>query len=159
MTDGTRRFDRTWVNALLSPKRLGQFISVGAAGVVVDLATLLVLTEGFDVSPYIAGLVSIEAAILVMFLINEHWTFAEVGADGRRSLLWRAVRSHAVRAAGSTTQYLIYVAILSQAGGPVAFLTINVLPVIAKVVGISVGMVVNYTFESLFTWRVHVDEN
>ena len=158
MTDGTERFDRAWLDALLSPKRFGQFVSVGAAGVVVDLTTLITLKEGLGVPAYIAGILSIEAAILVMFLINEHWTFAEVGADGRRSFLWRGLRSHAVRAAGSTTQYVIFLVLFYRLHQHLVVADVDGWLVVAKIAGIAVGMVVNYTFESLYTWRVHVDE-
>ncbi|MHB9285736.1 GtrA family protein [Halobacteriales archaeon Cl-PHB] len=159
MTDRTKRFDRSWLNALLSPRRFGQFVSVGAAGVVVDLTTLVTLKQGLGVPAYLAGILSIEAAILVMFLINEHWTFAEVGAEGRRSFLWRGLRSHAVRAAGSTTQYIIFLTLYYRLHQQLLLGGIDAWLVVAKMAGIAVGMVVNYTFESLYTWRVHLNED
>ena len=142
------------IDALRSRARFGQFVSVGVVGALCDTTVLVVLTEVFGVLPEIATIIGIETAILVMFAINENWTFADEGRAGRRSLLGRLLKSHTVRAAGSTTQFVVFVAIFR--GVPV---TLNVVGVdawlvVAKGCGIGVGMLVNYVAESLFTWRV-----
>ena len=169
MIDGGDRLE-----ALASRVRFGKFVSVGAVGAVVDTAVLLTLAEGLGVLPELATLIGIETAILVMFAVNERWTFADEGAPGRRSLLGRLKRSHLVRVAGSLTQFGVFVLVYR---GLFVALTLGDLPVwtgvvaavglssstvagldvwllVAKATGIGVGMVVNYVFESLFTWRV-----
>ena len=145
--------------ALRSRVRFGKFVSVGAFGAACDTTVLVVLTEAFGVLPEIATLVGIETAILVMFALNERWTFAGEGRDGRRSLLQRVVRSHAVRAAGSITQFLVFVALFRGVPVDVTLAGIDAWLLVAKAGGIGVGMVVNYIFESLFTWQVHVGES
>lgn len=144
----------SFVDALRSRVRFGKFVSVGVVGAVCDTTVLVTLTQ-LGVLPEVATLVGIETAILVMFAINENWTFAEHGAADGRSLLGRLGRSHGVRAAGSLTQFVVFVAIFR--GFPVTALVagVNLWLLVAKGGGIAVGMVVNYIFESLFTWRVH----
>ncbi|MFB6360537.1 MAG: GtrA family protein [Halobacteriales archaeon] len=161
------------IAALVSGVRFGQFVSVGAVGAMVDTVVLVTLAEGFGVLPELATLVGIESAILVMFAVNERWTFAGEGAPGRGPLLGRLKRSHAVRVAGSLTQFGVFVLVyrglfvpvtLGQlslwsvlAGGlglPTTLAGLDVWLLVAKGTGIGVGMVVNYVFESLFTWRV-----
>ena len=172
MTDGPRFGEPA---ELLSGIRFGKFVSVGAIGAVCDTAVLVALTAGLGVLPELATLVGIETAILVMFAINERWTFADEGSRGRTPLLGRLKRSHLVRAGGSLAQFLVFVvvyrllfvpvtlgdvAVVRAAlglvgGGGVAGLDLWLL--VAKGTGIGVGMVVNYAAESLFTWRVGID--
>ncbi len=160
--------------ALASGVRFGRFVSVGVVGAVVDTVVLLTLAEGLGVLPELATLVGIETAILVMFAVNERWTFAGEGDPGRGPLLGRLKRSHLVRVAGSLTQFAVFVlvyrvlfvavtlgdlplwtAAVDAVGlGPGSLAGLDVWLVVAKGTGIGVGMVVNYVFESLFTWRV-----
>ncbi len=143
------------VGSLLHGVRFGKFVSVGVVGAVVDVTVFMLLAEAGLLPPELATLVGIETAILVMFTVNEHWTFADEGAPGRRSLLRRLGRSHAVRAAGSLTQFAVFLAVLWSFDVEVALFGIGLWKLVAKVSGIGVGMVVNYVFESLFTWQVH----
>lgn len=174
MTDG-RPLGR--VEALLSGVRFGKFVSVGVVGAICDTAVLVTLTEGFGVVPEVATLVGIETAILVMFAINERWTFADEGAPDRRSLFGRLKRSHVVRALGSTTQFVVFVIVyrllfvpidLGDLGlwrvavgvvgtGAAGLAGIDLWLLVAKGTGIGIGMLVNYVAESLVTWRVGVD--
>jgi putative flippase GtrA len=147
------------LDALRSRVRFGRFVSVGVVGAACDTTVLLVLTEAFGVLPEVATLIGIETAILVMFAINEHWTFAGEGRDSRRSLLGRAVRSHGVRAAGSLTQFLVFVAVFRGIAVTLTLGGVDMWLLVAKGSGIGVGMVVNYVFESLFTWQVHAGES
>jgi putative flippase GtrA len=141
--------------ALRSRVRFGKFVSVGVVGAVCDTTVLVVLTEVFGVLPELATLAGIETAILVMFAVNERWTFAGQGRGDARSLFRRALRSHGVRAAGSTTQFLVFVALFRGLSVTVTLQGLDVWLLVAKAGGIGVGMVVNYVFESLFTWQVH----
>jgi len=144
--------------ALVSTVRFGQFVSVGAIGAVFDVTTLVVLTELFGVAAAVANVASIETAILVMFVVNERWTFAEHGANGLRSVGRRLVRSHVVRAGGSTLQYVLFVAVFYNVAVDLSVAGVDLWLVVVKGGAIGVAMVVNYVFESLFTWRVHAGE-
>jgi putative flippase GtrA len=149
----------TAIDALRSRVRFGKFVSVGVVGAVCDTTVLVVLTEVFGVLPELATLAGIETAILVMFAINERWTFAGEGDGDTRSLLRRVLRSHGVRAAGSTTQFLVFVAVFRGLAVPLTVSGFDLWLLVAKGSGIGVGMVVNYVFESLFTWQVHTEES
>ena len=141
--------------ALISGVRFGQFVSVGAIGAVFDVTTLLVLTELAGLSAAVANVASIETAILVMFTVNEHWTFADEGGDDGRSLARRLVRSHVVRAGGSTLQNLLFVGVFYTVTVELAVAGVDLWLVAVKGGAIAVAMLVNYVFESLFTWQVH----
>jgi putative flippase GtrA len=146
------------VESLLHGVRFGKFVSVGVAGAAVDITAFMFLAEVAGVPPEVATLVGIETAILLMFAINEHWTFADEGASGRRSLLGRLVKSHGVRAAGSLTQFTVFVVVLWYFFVPIAVYGVGLWKLVAKVSGIGVGMLVNYVFESLFTWEIHRED-
>ncbi|MCG1004157.1 MULTISPECIES: GtrA family protein [Halobacterium] len=144
--------------ALVSTVRFGQFVSVGAVGAVFDITTLVVLTELFGVAAAVANVVSIETAILVMFAVNERWTFADHGDTDARSVGRRLIRSHLVRAGGSTLQYVLFVAVFYNVAVDLSVAGVDLWLVVVKGGAIGVAMLVNYVFESLFTWRVHADE-
>jgi putative flippase GtrA len=137
---------------------------------------LVLLSEWIGVLPELATLAGIETAILVMFLVNERWTFASHGPDDRASFFARLKRSHAVRAAGVTTQYLIFLVlyrglyvsvsladltvwqwVVDTVGTGMGLGGLDVWLLVAKGAGIGIGMLVNYVFESVFTWQVHLD--
>lgn len=157
MTDGTPNSpDR--LGSLLSGIRFGKFASVGAVGAMVDVSMLLVLTEGVGIAPEIATLLSIECSILTMFAINENWTYAEEGASGLGPLARRLGRSHGVRAVGTAAHLLVFYLLLWNQFMTVTGAGIDFWPVVAKGSGIAAGVVFNYTFESLVTWQIHLEE-
>lgn len=136
------------LEALVAPRRLGQFISVGLVGAVVDMLVLSVLVETGVLGPEAGKVVSAEAAIVVMFIANEGWTFTEYGTDGVGALVGRFLRSNAVRAVGAGVAWAVLVALIHGVG--MWYLAANA-------VGIGVGAVVNYTAETLVTWQVHAE--
>jgi putative flippase GtrA len=130
---------------LLSAVRMGQFLSVGVLGAVVDNAVLAALVEFAAIQPTVAKIGSAEAAIVLMFLLNEHWTFADTGTVSYAALGRRFLTSNTVRIGGAATALVVLYLLHEQFG--VWYLAANV-------AGIGVGFVVNYVLESLFTWRV-----
>jgi putative flippase GtrA len=141
------------LDALLSGVRFGQFASVGALGAVCDTGLVVLLTSYAGVYRGSAKLVGAEVAIIVMFLVNEHWTFSTEGGSGRWSLVRRFLKSNLVRAGGVLVATVVFVFVSGldyrfPVGGEGLWL------VFANGVGIGVGMFVNYVAESLFTWRV-----
>ncbi|ELY47973.1 GtrA family protein [Natronorubrum bangense JCM 10635] len=139
---------RRRVRALLSTARFSQFVGVGVAGAAVDNVALLLLVEVTALGPVAAKVLSWELSIMVIFAINERWTFAEYGAMTPRALGRRFVRSNAVRFAG----FLVTLSVLAILVGwfDVWYLTANL-------IGTGIGFFVNYTCESLITWKVHRD--
>ena len=144
-----------WLAALAAPRRFGKFVSVGAVGAAFDTIVLLTLVEVFGLLEEAAVLVGIETAILVMFTLNEGWTFRGTGTNGWRATGRRLGRSHAVRAAGSVVQFLVFVALFRLPSVSLSVSGLDVWLLVAKGGGVACGMLVNYVFETLFTWRVH----
>jgi len=142
--------------SLVSGVRFGKFVSVGAVGAVVDTTILFTLVEFGGFPAVWTNLLSIEVAILVMFAINERWTFATHGREG--GLLRRVFRSHAVRATGTTVQVVVFTVLIELVAVRLLVSGFDLWLLVAKGTGIGLGMLVNYVFESLFTWRVHVDD-
>jgi len=139
---------------LVSTVRFGKFASVGAAGATLETIIVTILTVPFTVYPLFAKVVGAEASITLMFLLNERWTFAEEGNDGRRSLLGRYLRSHVVRAGGLALAFLVYAALIELTVVTITVGGSDFWPPVANLIAIGTALSVNYVAESLFTWRV-----
>jgi putative flippase GtrA len=141
------------VDSLLSRSRFGKFVSVGAVGAVFDVTTATVLRE-LGVFPELAVFIGIEVAIVVMFLLNDNWTFAEQGAAGVGAALRRLLRSNLVRAGGILVQLATFRVLFRVVALELTVVGIDGWFVFSKVAGIGTGMLVNYVAESVVTWRV-----
>ncbi|MFB6281543.1 MAG: GtrA family protein [Haloferacaceae archaeon] len=140
--------------ALVSGVQMGQFASVGALGALCDNAVLVALKLGAGVAPIVAKAAGAETAIVVMFLANEHWTFADAGDAGRRAFLGRLARSHLVRAAGVCIQLAVYWVLTERVTVSLVVLGTDLWFLAASPIAIGAAMGVNYVAESLFTWRI-----
>jgi putative flippase GtrA len=127
-------------------QRLWQFIAVGTVGSACDYAVLIGLVELFAAPLVVAKIVSAEAAVLLMFAINETWTFSTWGANSLRGILRRLATSNLVRVGGIAVATAVFLVLTTQYG--VSYL-------VANAVGIAAGFTINYTMENLFTWRTH----
>jgi putative flippase GtrA len=158
---------RARFRALVSAVRFGKFVSVGVVGAVCDNAVLLAST-GFGVASALAGLVGtpglapevakalgIEAAVVVMFLLNERFTFAAEGRAGVVALVRRLLTSNLVRLGGITVQLVVFSLVYRRLPTPFSVGGVDLWLLVASVTGIGAGMLVNYVAESLVTWRVH----
>jgi putative flippase GtrA len=145
------------LDALQSRARFGKFVSVGVVGAISDNTMLAVLGLAFGVPEMLAKAAGIETAIIVMFLVNEHWTFADEGEGGTLAFARRLGKSHLVRAGGSTVQLIVYWVLTQQLTFELVMFGTDLWFIAASPIAIGVAMVVNYVFESLFTWQVHVD--
>jgi putative flippase GtrA len=144
--------------SLVSGVRFGQFLSVGVVGAISDNSVLAVLGLLFAVPDLWAKAAGVETAILVMFLVNEHWTFSGDGEAGLRPFLKRLVKSHLVRTGGVTIQLVVYWVLTQQLTVELVVAERDLWFIAASPIAIAAAMVVNYVFESLFTWQVHHDE-
>ena len=155
MSDGTRFGERA--DSLLSGVRFGKFVSVGAIGAVSDNTVLTALKLGLGVPELWAKAAGIETAILVMFLVNEHWTFSGDGEAGLRPFLRRLGTSHLVRTGGVTVQLVVYWLLTQRLTVELVVAGRDLWFIAASPIAIAAAMSVNYVFESLFTWQVHRD--
>lgn len=148
---------RSQLRALASSGRVGRFVSVGVVGFVSDITTSTALRE-LGILPELAALVGIEVAVVVMFLLNDNWTFAGEGANGLRATLRRLATSNLVRAGGIAVQLAVFVGVYRLLFVDVQVAGIDAWFVVGRVIGIGAGMAVNYIAESLLTWRVHAND-
>ncbi len=146
------------VDALLSGARFGQFASVGVVGALSDNAVLATLNLVFGVPELWAKAAGVETAIVVMFLVNEHWTFAGQGAAGRIPFLKRLGKSHLVRSGGVAVQLTVYWFLVTYIDFTLLVLGTDLWFLAASPIAIGVAMSLNYVFESLFTWEVHAGD-
>ncbi len=149
---------------MISLERLAQFGFVGALGAVVDMIVLAALHGRLGLPLVVAKCGSAEAGIVVMFAINESWTFADHGHRGVRAAGKRFLTSNVVRAGGFVVGTVVLLALVNWTDtGPVLTHTLglgngflaNDFYLVANVVGLGAGFVSNYFCESLVTWRVH----
>ncbi|MFB6308607.1 MAG: GtrA family protein [Haloarculaceae archaeon] len=150
-----KRFVPERFHSLLSGVRFGQFVSVGIIGAISDNTVLAVLGLVFSVPELWAKAAGIETAIVVMFLVNEHWTFAAEGEPGLLALARRFGKSHLVRSGGVAVQLSIYWGLTQWLTVEVVVLGRDIWFLLASPIAIGVAVFVNYVFESLFTWQVH----
>jgi putative flippase GtrA len=143
------------VDALRSRERVGKFVSVGAVGFAADLSVSTLLNEwGVLPAPELAVAVGIEVAIVVMFVLNDRWTFPEAGRDARGPILRRLARSHIVRVGGIATQLAVFALVYRGLPVDLSVAGVDAWFVVGKTSGVAAGMIVNYVAESLFTWRI-----
>ena len=143
------------IGELASGIRFGQFASVGALGAICDNSVLLGLTA-LGVVPVAAKLVGAETAIIIMFAVNERWTFAAEGRPGLRPLGRRFLTSNLVRAGGVLVATAVFAILVRFVPFSIPIGGTDLWYLGANLIGIGVGMVVNYIAEGLFTWRVGV---
>lgn len=154
------------IRSLLSVVRFGQFASVGVVGAVCDNTVLLLSSElGFAATvasllgipgfaPEVAKALGIETAIVVMFLLNDNWTFRRADGGGT-SRLRRLLTSNLVRFAGIAVQLLVFSLVYRRLFVELSAFGVDLWLLVASLCGIGLGMLVNYVTESLVTWRVH----
>ncbi|WP_339104556.1 GtrA family protein [Haloterrigena salinisoli] len=148
MSDSLAEAVRTRFRALLSTARFGQFAGVGIVGATVDMVGLALLVDVLELWYLGAKTISWELSIVVIFAINERWTFANYGVMTPRALARRFLRSNAVRFAGFLVTLTVYAVLVDR---------FDVWYLVANIIGIAIGFFVNYTCESLYTWKVHHD--
>ena len=130
-----------------------RFATVGILGASVDLMISMSLTLMTEIPPELAKFVGAEVAIVVMFVVNDRWTFGDITTRGWRQWIYRLLKSNVVRAGGLTVQILV-VFVLIRVGISVFVGETDVWPALTMPIAIACGFVVNYLGETLVTWRV-----
>ena len=122
--------------------RFARFFVVGVSGVGVNMGTLILLTEAFGIRYAVSSLFAIELSILSNFALNNAWTWA----DRRTAPIWqRILKYHAV--AGFTAvsvNWCLLVLLTSQFGVDYR---------ISNALGIAAGMMLNFIFNHVWTFR------
>jgi len=142
------------VKPLVSGSQFGQFLSVGAVGAIADTIVLAAATLLVGVSELWGKAAGIEVAVVLMFLLNERWTFTSYGSGGWRPLLARLGKSHLVRSGGVAVQLAAFWLLTSPYAMQVSIRGVDVWFLLASLASIGIATVINYVFEGLFTWDI-----
>lgn len=113
------------------------------------------LTIFATADPLQAKIVGVEISISIMFLINDVYTFSNEGKSRLRNRITRWIRSHIVRSGGIIVSFSVLWVLTTQIGVQIVLYGADFWPTIANLIGIGFALMINYTAESLFTWKVH----
>jgi len=141
---------RDQIEFLLNIPRLGfrniqdffKYSLVGFSGVVINLGIYSFLTRYYNFSEAMAPLLSIEAAIISNFLLNNFWTFGSRSNQSRVRV--KFLKFHLVSGLGALINYLVFLTL---------FFLLEVHDIFANLIGIASAAVVNYLINSNWTWK------
>ena len=142
------------IRALYAPKRITQFVSVGAVGAFLETVVVAILTTTVAFEPILAKVVGAELSISAMFVLNDRFTFADAGALGVYSVARRWVKSHAVRAVGLAVAFAVLWYLTARTPVDIYIFGSDVWPTVANAIGIAAALGINYVAESVITWNV-----
>lgn len=145
-------------------KRIIKFLVVGASGVPVNLGVVYISTAlipveiGIAVRDGLAYMLGILVSIFTNFLLNNAWTFADrvrEGAGG--SFLARLLKFYAVSILASCVQFgtSMGLSAVMRERGPFDTLIsgeYRLYHLIAPLVGIALGVIINFVMNNLWTW-------
>jgi dolichol-phosphate mannosyltransferase len=128
-------------SSLLHPRIL-KFSVVGAAGVLINMGLLYLLTEFFHIVYIISSIFAIELSIICNFLLNDIWTWSE---RKKKRFSRRFIQYHI--SAGITAFLANWLLLI--------FLTevVGIYYLISNLSGIGVGMLSNFILNDLWTFR------
>jgi len=124
-------------------EELVKFAIVGGSGVLVNMGLLFILTRYLSVRLEIASVIAIEVSILSNFFFNNLWTFKK--RDTHVPFWSRLLRYHLVTGLAGIENYLVLLLLVK---------TFGLHDMISNLIGIAIGTIINYSLNSLWTWRV-----
>ena len=141
---------RDQIEFLLNIPRLGfrniedfvKYSLVGFSGVLINLGIYAFLTRYYNFSEAIAPLLSIEAALISNFLLNNFWTFGSRSNQSRVRV--KFLKFHLVSGLGALLNYVVFLLL---------FFVLEVYDIFANLIGIAFAAVVNYLINSNWTWK------
>ena len=119
-----------------------KFCVVGGSGVFVNMGIYVLITRLLGVPYYIASPIAIELSILWNFTWNNFWTFKK--RDASATWIGRLIRFHVVAGVAGLANYAALLVLVSVLG---------VWDVLANLIGIAFGTLINYFMNSLWTWK------
>ena len=121
------------------------FNAVGLGGMAVQLAVLALLTRDAGLDVAVATVFAVEAAVLHNFFWHQRWTWSDRPARGRRELIARLMRFHALNGV---------ISLVGNVAITVALVRAMALdPVAANVIAILTCSVLNYSAGHLLVFR------
>ncbi len=125
----------------LSPSFI-RFAIVGGSGTLVNLGVLSLCRYVVGLPHAIAAPIAIETSVINNFILNDRWTFkhSRVG-----SWVARLLKFHVSSAAGVLTQLAVSLGVYYEVGLHES--------VLAQIIGIVAGFILNYVISRKFVWR------
>jgi len=118
-------------------RKVSAFLLAGVVGLGVE-TIVLVLLKQLGIGLYLSKLAALEAAILIVFLINDNYAF-----DDLEKKTYALIRTNLVRSGGTLLSFLgLYLGV-----------RFNLHYLLANTIGVVMGSVFNYYFERVMTWE------
>lgn len=124
-----------------------KFCVVGASGVVVNLGIYVLLSKFLKVPLEFASPVAIEISIISNFMLNNVWTFTNRNTGA--ALLLKLWRFHLVSGLAGLMNYSILIILVR---------VFDLWDIFAYLTGIAAGTLVNYFFNSVWTWKIRQEK-
>lgn len=132
--------------------RFFRFCAVGGSGVVVNVATLSLLTEIGGLYYLYSSIAAVETAIMSNFVLNEYWTFQDRSNQrpGLRDRLRRLAKFNLLCAVGAIVNVTVLWVLTDLAG---------VHYVVSNLVGLGAATLWNYGLNANITWEGAITRN
>lgn len=127
--------------------RFLRFAAVGATGVLVNEATLLLAHGVCGAGAYASWFIAFAVGVTYSWWGNRNLTFADRASEGHISMLAEWARFVATNSFGAAVNFAIYSLLLSFAAHP-----LNI-PYVALVIGILAGLVFNFILSNKLVFR------
>jgi len=131
-----------WIIRLENSKTFIKFAIVGVSGLFVNLGSMTLLLH-FDVNKFIASPISIELSIISNFLLNNYWTFVHRKTEDKLRI--KGLKFNIISFLSLAISYSTFVFII--------LIFPNMMPQVAQAIGIVPAMLVNYFFNSYWTFK------
>ncbi len=116
---------------------LTKFLIAGVAGLGVETGVLFLMFDLGSLNLYLSKFVALEAAIVTVFYLNDHYAFEKYDKKA-----YAILRTNVVRAGGTILSFTgLYVGV-----------ELGMHYLIANAIGVVVGSMFNYYFERIITW-------
>jgi putative flippase GtrA len=125
-------------------RRIVSFLVVGGVGFAVDAGLLAVGISLLSLGPRVSRVISFLAAVLVTWLLNRSFTFADRASERSGGELVRYVLTSSVSACLNLGVY--FLALMAWPDAELA-------PYVALVLGVATGLVCNFTLYRLVVFR------
>jgi len=136
-----------------SAGRFWKFAMVGASGVLVNMATLVILAEYFDAHKVIAWMFAVGVSILSNFLLNNAFTWRDVRHSSRIHFLLRGALAYPVAIMGIGANFAVYYPLLKYVSDAFPYY------VLFNFLGILAGTSVNFILSSRLVFRPSTPKN
>src|SRR5919107_1604265 len=130
-----------------SAGRFWKFALVGASGVLVNMATLIVLAEYFDANKVIAWMFAVGVSILSNFLLNNAFTWRDIRHSSRIHFFLRGVLAYPVAVVGIGANFAVWYPLVKYVSDEFPYYAIF------NLLGIIAGTSVNFILSSRLVFR------